>query len=100
MIASASPSSVPRAMLATVRKIVSIRPRMMVSWVKYLATTPHLKLGLVETEMRMPKARRLHTIQATYSKVLRRRSRGLSAGSIPLIVAFTSLTNEFQHGVP
>ena len=57
MIASTRPRSVPRAMLATVRKIVSIRPRRMVSWVKYLATTPHLKLGLVETEIRMPKAK-------------------------------------------
>ena len=75
-------------MLATVRKIVSIRPRMIVSWVKYLATTPHLKLGLVDTEMRMPRPSRLHTTQATYSKVLRRRSLGLRAGSIGAHVWF------------
>ena len=48
MIARPSPSSVPRAMLATVRKIVSISPRRMDSCVKYWATTPHLKFGLVE----------------------------------------------------
>jgi hypothetical protein len=74
-------------MLATVRKIVSISPRRIVSWVKYLATTPHLKLGLVETEIRMPRAKRLQRIQATYSKVLRRRSLGLSVESIPVMVS-------------
>ena len=87
MIARTRPSSVPRAMLATVRKIVSISPRRIDSWVKYLATTSHLKLGLVDTETRMPEAE-----QDAHDPgdVLEARSDagavGLSAGSIPLIV--------------
>src|SRR5687767_3241404 len=87
MIARPSPRSVPRAMLASVRKIVSIRPRRMDSWVKYWATTPHLKLGLVRTETRIPMPARMLRIHPAYSERVRSRSRGFRAASMLLIVA-------------
>src|SRR4029453_17986767 len=100
MIAMTRPRRVPRAMLASVRKMVSISPRRIDSWVKYLATTSHLKLGLVETEKRMPAPNRMETTQATYSKVLLRRRRGLSGGSIPFIVGLLPLLMVCTMGAP
>ena len=68
MMARIRPSSVPNTMLTTVKTIVRTRPRRIDSLVKYLATTSHWKLGLVLYEARMPRASRMHTAQAAYSK--------------------------------
>ncbi len=95
MMARPSPRRVPSAMLATVRKMVSISPRRMDSWVKYFATTSHLKFGFVATELRTPIPTRMQTTQETYSNVLRRFKRGFNAESNPLITLLLSIVTCF-----
>ena len=80
-------------MLATVRKIVSIRPRRIVSYVKYFATTSHLKLGLVETENEDAQPPiRLQTHPGHVLEGASRRSLGLSAGRSAHCCLFPSET--------